>query len=121
MEPLSVFQFFLSRTKKNCIICSKCETKTTNGHFYAIQFYTLEEKDTNVYWKGKYTVGCSHEEYDGDSWCDGCYTIMNNQIMCSKCAKISWGKPTIKKNTSDTYTWIDGSESSYDKPVKKLI
>ena len=41
--------------------------------------------------------------------------------MCSKCAKIRWGKPEINKNTSDTYTWIDGSESSYDKPVKKLI
>lgn len=114
-KPLSVIQFYLSTHKNNYIKCSKCDRKTHDGHFYAISFYKLE-KDTNIYWKGKYKIGCTHDDYDGESWCDGCYTIMNNKIMCSSCSNIRWMVPSVK-NIKDTYTWINGSESSYSKPL----
>lgn len=105
-KVLTVYEFLLSNSKKNNIKCSECDRNTNGGHFYAIKFF---DKDNKIYWKGKYKVGCTHVDWDGEEWCDSCYTIADDKILCSNCGCLSWGKPTNTKNR--LYMWIDGSVS----------
>jgi hypothetical protein len=101
---ISVFQLLLSKSKKNPVTCEKCTKFIPEGHLYCIQIIN------NKKYIGEYSVGCTHTEFDGESWCDSCVTIVNKQIHCVNCAEINWGVPSLKKN--QTYMWTDGSESS---------
>ena len=106
-KSLSVTEFLCSTSKKNNIKCSECDRSSKEGHFYAIKFFN---KDNKRYFEGKYKVGCTHVDWDGEEWCDSCYTIADDKILCAHCGCLSWGNPTNKKNRS--YMWLDGSISS---------
>ena len=108
---LTAIQFLMSKEKENYVKCAKCCKTDKGAHLYCIKF----EKDGNnkITTSGMYTVGCSHADWDGEVWCDGCYTIADSRILCSSCAYLDWGKPT--GNYGDiNYLWVDGSESCYN-------
>jgi len=112
---MEVTNFLNSNSMTNAICCSNCRKKTEGGHFFAIRFYKY---GTKIRHKCQYAVGCTHEFFDGESWCDDCFTIVNNQIMCSKCGDLDWGTPNLTDKTLE-YMWLDGSMSSFLNPYKK--
>ena len=88
-----------------CAIC----TKTWYGHPLCYQFCRVGNK---LMEKKKYPVGCSHETFDGDPWCDNCATIVNNKPMCFDCVEHDWGTlKENKKNHNYPFMWVDGTES----------
>ena len=109
MSDLTAFQLLSSKSKKNKVSCAKCSIKIREAHLICIKFYNENNKS---YWKSEYTVGCTHEDWDGESWCDSCVTIADNNILCSRCGNLEWGQPKSKDNILK-YIWIDGSSSSF--------
>ena len=108
-------QLLLSKSKRNKLSCEECSSKTDEGHLYCIKLY--KAKDGSIKYDGEYTVGCTHEEWDGVSWCDNCYTIADNKVLCASCGHLDWGKPT-KNFGFRNYVWIDGSITCYNDLVK---
>ena len=104
-QKLNTFEFLLSDSKTNHVSCEECGKTSESAHLYCIKLTNNRNK-----YIGKYKVGCTHMDYDGESWCDNCYTIANKQILCKKCGCLKWGSPSgdYKKLK---YMWIDGSES----------
>lgn len=107
------YQLLLSKSKKNNIVCDGCNSNIKEAHLLCIQFY-LNKTDNKIYWKSEYTVGCTHEEWDGEPWCNGCVTIADNKILCASCGNLDWGTPKFGGNKLK-YIWIDGSESCFDE------
>ena len=107
-KSISVFELLVSKSKKNSVTCEVCNKAIIEAHLYCIKI-SSNNKGDKVY-QGDYTVGCTHEDWDGESWCDSCVTIADRKIQCTNCAKIKWGKPSLNNKS---YMWVDGSESSY--------
>tara|TARA_B110000008_G_scaffold275915_2_gene314256 strand:+ start:267 stop:605 length:339 start_codon:yes stop_codon:yes gene_type:complete len=108
MSDLSAFQLLASKSKKNQVSCAGCCTQIKEAHLICIKFYN---KNGKIFWKSEYTVGCTHEDWDGESWCDSCVTIADNNILCSRCGNLDWGQPKFVDNKLK-YLWTDGSISS---------
>lgn len=108
---ITPFQLLLSNSKENYIKCGSCNKNITNAHLICFRFY-ITKHDNRVYWESTYTVGCTLEDLESETWYDRGVTIANNKIMCQVCGKHDFGKPNIKNNKL-RYIWVDGSESSY--------
>jgi hypothetical protein len=71
--------------------CWKCNKNIHGAHLYLLQ---VRKK----YFRAYYPRGCSHEDYDGTSWCSSCCTLIkvgkHIMIHCTGCAFLCWGKPT---------------------------
>lgn len=80
--------------------CFSCNKKIVGGHLYLVNFMPDRKRFTSGY-----TVGCSHVDYDGEEWCDGCCTLIRVKdqpvVQCTYCAQIDWGRPTDNR---DYYT-----------------
>ena len=111
---LNKFQFLVSKEKRNNVKCAECDSAHEGAHLYCIKFE--REKDNQIKYAGKYTVGCTHAEWDGEDWCDGCYTIADDKILCSTCACLKWGTP-VGNFGNRKYLWVDGSISCYKQCI----
>ena len=109
MTTLTAFQLLVSKSKKNPVACAECHRESKGGHLYCVKF---EIKDNEIAWRGKYMVGCTHTDWDGEPWCDSCYTIADNKVLCSNCSCLDWGRPEGSFRDRH-YIWIDGSESCW--------
>lgn len=72
------------------IKCCVCERGFKGAHLYIVDAARKSMK---------YTVGCSHVDYDGEPWCDSCVTLTADKNgdpapTCSGCAKVEWGRAT---------------------------
>jgi hypothetical protein len=110
MADLTAFQLLASKRKKNPVSCAKCSKSMKNAHLICIRFYN---KNNKIYWENKYTVGCTHEDWDGEPWCNQCVTIADNNILCSDCGNLDWGQPKCNKDNKLKYIWTDGTSSSF--------
>ena len=107
-KEINFIQFLLSKSKKNCVRCVDCKILFPNAHLICFKVF---KKDNILYWENKYTVGCSQKDFNGESWCNDCLTIYNNEIHCAQCANISYGVPNLS-DTTRKWVWVDGSISS---------
>ena len=81
------------RVGQHCYVqCGICKRTAKNAHPLCYQHY-LKNNDGNItlMWRSKYPIGCSHENWDGEPWCSGCWTIVNNKPACFHCVKVDWG------------------------------
>jgi len=101
-------QLLMSKSKKNLVKCAECDKVCKEAHLYCLKIKT---KDESIMWESKYTVGCTHVDWDGEEWCSNCVTIADQKILCSGCGKLDWGTPKFTDNPLK-YMWVDGSESS---------
>ena len=108
-EAKRFFEYRESTKYPEIVQCFKCGTKKARAHLILFRFV-----DKN--WESKYLVGCSHAEYDGKSWCDGCMTIVDGHISCSRCANLEWGCPfAVEGEKLLNYLWDDESTSQYPR------
>ena len=106
--PINHVQLLMSKSKKNSVKCAECDKVYKEAHLYCVRF---KSTDGITRWESKYTVGCTHVEWDGEEWCSNCVTIADQKILCSRCGKLDWGTPNNTDNPLK-YMWVDGSESS---------
>lgn len=112
MTSLTSYQLLQSKSKKNKLSCEECERSHDDGHLYCIKFYKKNNDNITCY-KSEYTVGCTHEDWDGENWCDSCYTIADNKVLCHWCGHLDWGRPKGPFG-SRKYLWVDGSTSCFN-------
>ena len=112
MTSLTSYQLLQSKSKKNKLSCEECERSHDNGHLYCIKFYK-KNNDNIICYKSEYTVGCTHADWDGENWCDSCYTIADNKVLCHWCGHLDWGRPKGPFG-SRKYLWVDGSTSCFN-------
>ena len=101
---------------QHCYVqCGFCKKTAKNAHPLCFKHY-INEKNKNLMWKSHYPVGCSHENWDGEPWCSGCWTIVENKPVCFKCVKADWGQLEMNdKNKNFKFMWSDKSESSINE------
>ena len=109
---------------QHCYVqCGFCDKIANNAHPLCFQHF-IDKKNKKLMWKNEYPVGCSHENWDGESWCSGCWTIVENKPACFKCVKADWGQLEInEKNKEFKFMWSDKSESSINEllQMKELM
>ena len=108
-------QLLLSKSKKNQVECAECKKQIKEAHLICFRYYKKNNspKPDDIYLENMYTVGCTHADWDGESWCDDCVTIADQKILCSSCGNLDWGVPT-SEGYNRKYMWNDGSESCFN-------
>tara|TARA_B110000902_G_C14271081_1_gene573180 strand:- start:1338 stop:1778 length:441 start_codon:yes stop_codon:yes gene_type:complete len=107
---------------QHCYVqCGFCKKTANNAHPLCFKHF-IDKKNKKLMWKSEYPVGCSHENWDGEPWCNGCWTIVENKPACFNCIKADWGQ--LEMNDQNfKFMWSDKSESSINEllQMKKLM
>lgn len=71
--------------------CFSCARNLDCCHLYNVRMLPGRKK-----YQGHYVVGCTHEKFDGECWCDNCCTLIRvcgkPVIQCTTCAELDWGR-----------------------------
>jgi hypothetical protein len=106
---------------QNCHVqCGICQKIAKNAHPLCYQHYLKKNDDVLLLmWRSEYPIGCSHENWDGESWCNGCWTIVNDKPTCFNCIECNWGTlNNNEKNKNYNFMWVDKTESSINDLLK---
>ena len=111
----------LNKVGQQCYVqCGICQKTSNRAHPLCFQHYLKNNNGTiHLMWRSKYPVGCSHENYDGEPWCNGCWTIVDNKPACFDCVKCYWGTLKMtKQNKTYKFMWIDKTESCMNELIQ---